>query len=98
MLEVLHLANEPFDFGPPWGTQILRFEEMLPESRDGTFRIAHALIAAPDVAQIRRVKRLRVKGGVDLDRLLIPPRREGSDRLRLPLVVSPRPSTLGDAR
>ena len=56
------------------------------ERVDGLLRLAHLLVAAPDVAQVDGVQRLRVELRERLERLVVAPGGERLARLHLELV------------
>ena len=56
------------------------------EGIDGLVRLPEVLIAAPDVAQVRRVHLVRVELGIEIERFLILPSRECLPRFDLALV------------
>ena len=56
------------------------------EAGDGLIGLAQVLIAATDVAQVDRVKRLGVQLREQVQRFLVPLRRERLARLELPRI------------
>ena len=86
LFQRLHLSDVPVDLGPFGGRQVLGLAKIVVEGIDGLVGLVQVLVAASDVAQIRRMWLLRVEFREEIGRFLVAAGRKGMPGVDLALV------------